>query len=124
MVKKTPEEEYTETRRARIILRAKLNDVPLLTIITAVMVVVLVYLTGKVLYRLRDILLLMVVGSFIALRSIHWSTARTMEDQATWLCRRHRRTRHRHHLCGPRVRLRRSARQQPDPPLTHPSLLR
>ena len=67
MVKKTPEEEYTETRRARIILRAKLNDVPLLTIITAVMVVVLVYLTGKVLYRLRDILLLMVVGSFIAL---------------------------------------------------------
>lgn len=67
MVKKTPEEEYTETRRARIILRAKLNDVPLLTIITAVMVVVLVYLTGKVLYRLRDILLLMVVGSFISL---------------------------------------------------------
>jgi len=31
VVKKTPEEEYTETRRARIILRAKLNDVPLLT---------------------------------------------------------------------------------------------
>ena len=66
-VDKTPDEEYTETRRARIILRAKLNDVPLLTIITAVMVVVAVYLTGKLLYRLRDILLLMLVGGFIAL---------------------------------------------------------
>lgn len=67
MSEKTPEEEYGETRRARIILRAKLNDVPLLTIITAVMVVVAVYATGKLLYRLRDILLLMLVGSFIAL---------------------------------------------------------
>jgi predicted PurR-regulated permease PerM len=48
-------------------LRAKVNDVPLLTIITTVMIVVLVYFTGKLLYRLRDILLLMVVGGFIAL---------------------------------------------------------
>ncbi|MGA2432710.1 MAG: AI-2E family transporter [Acidimicrobiales bacterium] len=67
MADKTPDEEYPETRRARIILRAKLNDVPLLTIITAVMVVVVVYLTGKLLYRLRDILLLMLVGGFVAL---------------------------------------------------------
>jgi predicted PurR-regulated permease PerM len=60
-------EDPNETRRARIILRAKLNDVPLLTIITAVMVVVAVYFTGKILYRLRDILLLMLVGGFLAL---------------------------------------------------------
>lgn len=67
MAEKSPDEEYAETRRARIVLRAKLNDVPLLTIITAVLVVVVVYMTGKLLYRLRDILLLMVLGGFIAL---------------------------------------------------------
>ncbi len=61
------DEDPNETRRARIILRAKVNDVPLLTIITSVMVVVLVYLTGKLLFRLRDILLLMLVGGFLAL---------------------------------------------------------
>jgi predicted PurR-regulated permease PerM len=38
-----------------------------MTIITTVMVVVVVYLAGKLLYRLRDILLLMMVGGFIAL---------------------------------------------------------
>jgi predicted PurR-regulated permease PerM len=64
----TPEEPPPgETRRERIIVRAKLNDVPLLTIITTVAIIVLVYFTGKLLYRLRDILLLMVVGGFIAL---------------------------------------------------------
>jgi len=64
----TPEEQPPgETRRERIMLRAKLNDVPLLTIITTVAIIVLVYFTGKLLYRLRDILLLMVVGGFIAL---------------------------------------------------------
>jgi predicted PurR-regulated permease PerM len=67
VAEKSPDEEYAETRRARIVLRAKLNDVPLLTIITAVLVVVVVYMTGKLLYRLRDILLLMVLGGFIAL---------------------------------------------------------
>ncbi len=67
MAEKSPDEEYAETRRARIVLRAKLNDVPLLTIITAVLVVVVVYMTGKLLYRLRDILLLMVLGGCIAL---------------------------------------------------------
>ena len=67
MADTNPDEVRTETRRARLMLRARLNDVPLLTIITAVMVVVGVYLTGKLLYRLRDILLLMLVGSFVAL---------------------------------------------------------
>jgi hypothetical protein len=45
VAEKSPDEEYAETRRARIVLRAKLNDVPLLTIITAVLVVVVVYMT-------------------------------------------------------------------------------
>ncbi len=68
MTHMTPEEPPPgETRRERIIVRAKINDVPLLTIITTVAIIVLVYFTGKLLYRLRDILLLMVVGSFIAL---------------------------------------------------------
>jgi predicted PurR-regulated permease PerM len=56
-----------ETRRARILQRADEHNVPLRTILTTVGIVVAVYLTGKVLVRLRDILLLMVVGSFLAL---------------------------------------------------------
>ncbi len=61
------DEEANETRRARIILRAKTNDVPLLTILTSVLMVAGVYLLGKLLYRLRDILLLMLVAGFIAM---------------------------------------------------------
>ena len=56
-----------ETRRARILQRADEHNVPLRTILTTVGIVVAVYLTGMVLVRLRDILLLMVVGSFLAL---------------------------------------------------------
>jgi predicted PurR-regulated permease PerM len=56
-----------ETRRARILQRADEHNVPLRTILTTVGIVVAVYLTGKILVRLRDILLLMVVGSFLAL---------------------------------------------------------
>ncbi len=56
-----------ETRRAKILQRADEHNVPLRTILTTVGIVVAVYLTGKVLVRLRDILLLMVVGSFLAL---------------------------------------------------------
>jgi len=47
--------------------RADEHNVPLRTIFTTVFIVVAVYLTGKVLVRLRDIVLLMVVGSFLAL---------------------------------------------------------
>jgi len=43
------------------------RDIPLRTILTTVAVVVAVYLAGKVVYRLRDVLLLVVVAGFIAL---------------------------------------------------------
>jgi predicted PurR-regulated permease PerM len=41
--------------------------VPLPTIVTTVAVVVLTYLAGKLAYRLRDVILLIVVGGFLAL---------------------------------------------------------
>jgi predicted PurR-regulated permease PerM len=56
-----------ETRRARILQRADVHNVPLRTILVTVGIVVAVYLTGKVLVRLRVVLMLMVVGCFLAL---------------------------------------------------------
>jgi predicted PurR-regulated permease PerM len=56
-----------ETRRARIFQRADEHHVPLRTILVTVGIVVAVYLTGKVLVRLRVVLMLMVVGCFLAL---------------------------------------------------------
>jgi predicted PurR-regulated permease PerM len=50
-----------------LVKRAEARGVPLLTILVTIGVIVLVYFAGKLLYRLRDILLLMVVGGFIAL---------------------------------------------------------
>jgi predicted PurR-regulated permease PerM len=55
------------SRRTRLLARADDHNVPLRTILTTVFVVVVVYFLGLVLYRLRDILLLMLVGGFIAL---------------------------------------------------------
>jgi predicted PurR-regulated permease PerM len=62
-----PDEEVTGTRRARIFQRADEHNVPLRTILVTVGVVVSVYLAGKILVRLREILLLMMVGAFLAL---------------------------------------------------------
>jgi predicted PurR-regulated permease PerM len=64
-----PEESRTvsDTRRARIIQRAALHNVPLPTILTTVAVIVAVYFAGKLLYRLRDLMMLLLVGGFIAL---------------------------------------------------------
>jgi predicted PurR-regulated permease PerM len=56
-----------DTRRSRLFQRAEANNVPLKTILVAVFVVVAVYVAGKVLYRLRDIVLLVLVGGFVAL---------------------------------------------------------
>ena len=56
-----------ETRRARILQRADVHNVPLRTILVTVGIVVAVYLTGKVLVRLRVVLMLMLVGCFLAL---------------------------------------------------------
>jgi predicted PurR-regulated permease PerM len=61
------EELSSATRRGRLFARARHFNVPLATILTVVGVVVGVYLAGLVLYRLRDILLLMLVGGFVAM---------------------------------------------------------
>ena len=48
------------TRRARLLTAATARGIPLAAIITAVAVVALTFLAGKLLYRLRDVILLMV----------------------------------------------------------------
>jgi predicted PurR-regulated permease PerM len=62
-----PRNDEAPTRRSRLFSRAQVNNIPLKTILATVFVVVAVYALGQVLYRLRDILLLMLVGGFIAL---------------------------------------------------------
>jgi predicted PurR-regulated permease PerM len=62
-----PNEDEPVTRRAKIFQRADEHQVPLRTILVTVGIVVAVYLTGKVLVRLRVVLMLMVVGAFLAL---------------------------------------------------------
>ncbi len=57
----------TPTRRARLRAAAAARGVPLPTILAAVAVVVLTYLAGKLAYRLRDVILLIVVAGFLAL---------------------------------------------------------
>ena len=57
----------SSSRRARLLGWADFKGVPLRTILISVGVVVLVYLAGQLLYRLRDVVLLVVVGSFVAL---------------------------------------------------------
>src|SRR6516165_10528058 len=56
----------TPTRRARLRKAAAARGIPLAAILTAVGVVALTFLAGKLLYRLKDVILLM-VGGFIAL---------------------------------------------------------
>ena len=55
------------SRRARLLRWADLRSVPLRAILVTIALVVTVYLVGKLLYRLRDVVLLMLVGGFIAL---------------------------------------------------------
>ena len=55
------------TRRARLLQLADAERVPLRTIVVTIALVVLVYLSGQLLYRLRDIVLLFVVAGFVAL---------------------------------------------------------
>lgn len=56
-----------ETRRQRLWEVAEAKGVPLRTIVATVGVVVVVYLAGKIAYKLREILLLIVVAGFVAL---------------------------------------------------------
>jgi predicted PurR-regulated permease PerM len=61
------EEEVPETRRRRFVRIADGNQVPVLTILFAVFTVAAVYLSGQVIYHLRDLLMLGLIGGFIAL---------------------------------------------------------
>jgi predicted PurR-regulated permease PerM len=54
-------------RLGRLWAAAELRRVPLRTIITAIVAVVLFFLAGKLIYRLKDVLLLLVVAGFLAL---------------------------------------------------------
>ena len=54
-------------RLGRLWAAAELRRVPLRTIITAILVVTLFFLAGKVIYRLRPVLLLLLVAGFLAL---------------------------------------------------------
>jgi predicted PurR-regulated permease PerM len=54
------------TRRARLWAAAEAKGVPLRTILTVALVVIAVYMLAKVVYRLRDVLLLIIVAAFIA----------------------------------------------------------
>jgi predicted PurR-regulated permease PerM len=56
-----------DSRRARLWKASESRGIPLRTILVVVAVVAVAWLLGKLLYRLRDVLLLIVVAGFIAL---------------------------------------------------------
>jgi predicted PurR-regulated permease PerM len=56
-----------DTRRARLWKAAASRGIPLRTILVTVAVVAVAYLLGKLVYRLRDVILLIVVAGFVAL---------------------------------------------------------
>src|SRR4029077_20504137 len=56
-----------QTRRERLWRSADSRHVPLRAILATVGVVVVAYMAGKLLYRLRDVLLLVAVSGFVAL---------------------------------------------------------
>lgn len=60
-------ENPVDSRRTRLFDSAARNNVPLKTILTTIFSVCVVYLAGLVLYRLRTLALLLLVGGFIAL---------------------------------------------------------
>ena len=62
-----PEPSGNESNWSRIVNSSGLDGVPVKTIVVTVLTVALVYLTGKFLYRLRDLMLIMLVGGFVAL---------------------------------------------------------
>jgi predicted PurR-regulated permease PerM len=63
----TDEPPRPDGRLARLWKAADLRRVPLRTILVTVAVVAATYLAGKLIYRLRDIVLLVLVGGFVAL---------------------------------------------------------
>jgi predicted PurR-regulated permease PerM len=61
------ESPTSKTRRARLWRAAEARNIPLRAILVTVAVVVLTYLSGKIIDRLRGVILLLVVAGFIAL---------------------------------------------------------
>ncbi len=61
------QEPPPRSRFARLLQAAERRHVPLLTILVTVGVVAATYLAGLLIYRLRNVVLLMLVGGFIAL---------------------------------------------------------
>jgi predicted PurR-regulated permease PerM len=64
---KDEEQRPAAFRLARLWRAADRSGVPLRTIIAAVLVVAFFYLAGKLIYRLRDVVLLLLVAGFVAL---------------------------------------------------------
>jgi predicted PurR-regulated permease PerM len=62
-----PDDTSPESRRDRLWDAAAARGVPLLAILATVGIVVVTFLVGKLVYKLREIVLLMVVAGFIAL---------------------------------------------------------
>ncbi len=62
-----PKHGANESPASGIFARAQKSGVPLATILVSVFTVAAVYLGAKILYRLRDVLLLMLVGGFVAM---------------------------------------------------------
>jgi predicted PurR-regulated permease PerM len=62
-----PDDTSPESRRDRLWDAAAARGVPLLAILATVLIVVVTFLVGKLVYKLREIVLLMVVAGFIAL---------------------------------------------------------
>jgi predicted PurR-regulated permease PerM len=62
-----PDKAPPQSRRARLWRSAESQGIPLRAILVTVAVVVVAYMTGKLLYRLRDVILLMAVSGFVAL---------------------------------------------------------
>jgi predicted PurR-regulated permease PerM len=61
------DEEIIETRRMRIVKIANINSIPIMTILAAVLVVAGVYIAAQVIYHIRILLMLGLVGGFLAL---------------------------------------------------------
>src|SRR5690348_12238254 len=62
-----PDKTPSQTRRARLWRSTESQGIPLRAILVTVAVVVATFMAGKLLYRLRDTLLLVAVGGFLAL---------------------------------------------------------
>jgi hypothetical protein len=64
--KSEADEAHLPTRHERLRSAAAARGIPLQTILTTCGVVVAIYLAGKLAYRMRDVLLMILVAGFVA----------------------------------------------------------